>query len=68
MFGRVLHRSQDAMYLLVFFVSIAVVIFGLIHFAGVGTYDEASKTCPDWTRYGGVTFSFRTVCFSVGWW
>jgi hypothetical protein len=40
-FGRVLHKSKDALYLMLFFVGMAVVLFGsMIFFAEAGEYDE----------------------------
>jgi hypothetical protein len=42
MFARVLYKSRDALYLLIFFVTIAVILFGsMIFFAEGGEYDAA---------------------------
>jgi hypothetical protein len=55
MFGRVLMLSKDAMMLLVFFVFIAVILFGaLIYFFEGGTLDDATGVYLRIDKFGSA--------------
>lgn len=69
-FGRVLTKSKDALYLMMFFVSLAVVLFGsMIYFAEAGSYDEATGKYmrPDKWGSGEEESPFTSIPASFWW-